>query len=107
MPVVNGNLLNSHILSRTIDGSLDITCLIAVAVADTDVILTCLRQLQLMAQRTIRTCLRHDKAQTGKVGILLCPPARIGQLMVYTLTIHVLGLDNDGTLVGFRLFRCL
>ena len=56
-----------------------------------------------MTQGCTRTGLCLHIAHTGKVLIVLCPPSGMGQTDIDALIVHILGLDDDGTMIGRRL----
>ncbi len=107
VPVVLGHLLKADVMCRAVDGGLHVAGLAAIAVADADVILAALGQLQLVAQGAVGAGLCLDEAQTGKVHVVLCPPAGVRHAVVHTLAVHVLSLDDDGASVGFGLLGLL
>ena len=104
VPIISSYFLEVHFLNLTIHRRLHLSGFAAVTVAHANVVFSTLGQvLQLMAQGTIGIGLCLHKAQTGKVLVILCPPSGIGQFVVHTLAVHILGLDDNRAFIGFRL----
>ena len=105
MPVVLGHFFEVDNLCCAVDSRFHASRLAAVAISHQDVVFATLGQLQLMAKGTIGISLCLDESQSRKVVVVLCPPAGMCHAVVYVLTIHVFGLNDNRTMVWLWLLR--